>query len=1149
MRCRTMTVLFFIVLALAATTAWAQTVSSSVKGVVVDPSGAVIPGAACALTDQATGRTLEASAWSDGNFTFPNVPPGTYTLRIEASGFKVMTVTGVVVHTSEVRTLGNLTLRVGEVKESVSVSAEIAVVQVQLASGEKSGLVSGDQLNSIALKGRDFFGMLQTLPGVVDTNAGRETLHTTSIQGIYINGGSDRSKNYSVDGVFSLNSSNGTTAIQPNLDAIGEVKVLTANYAAEYGRMSSGVISVITKSGTSDFHGSGWANFRNEALNANSFFNNARGTPKSSYRYRTYGYSIGGPIYIPKRFNTGKDKLFFFFSQEYSPLTKDYGSRLVTTPSEAERKGDFSHSYDVNGALIVVKDPLSGLPFPGNIVPVNRISRAGQALLNAFPVPNFADPDPKNLYKWNLISTYSGPTDIRNDVLRIDYNPVPTLNVSYRYMRNVQTDTKPWDDWKTNNNFLLTPLTTGSPGRSHMIQATKTFSPTLVNDAKFAYTLSNPYSDFVDPSKMTRAAFGNLPELYPDPGVRDKAPNAYFGGQPANTIRLISNPVQPWSWRGRNFTLADNLSKVWSRHTLKVGFNWDRYRATSSDTRGPASGTFDFARASTNPFDSGHGFSNALLGNFASYTELSRLVTKDTLLNVFEMYVQDDWRVSRRLTLNLGLRTVSQPPEYDVRPNSAAHFDPSLYVAGNSPAIYVPARDANGKRAGMDPISGTFVPAAYIGLFVPNTGDPANGSAVCGSNGHPRGCFTRSPIFLQPRFGFAYDVFGNGATAVRGGFGIFFDTPDANSFESSAGNPPISYTPSLFFGNLDTMASGTGLIGPSNMPSQAAIGHLPLPMTMNFSLGIQHQTRGILFDVSYVGSQARHSLMRRELNPIPMFARFDPANADPTSPGKALPDNFMRRYAGYGSITPYEMSGNSNYNALQIAVNRRLARGLQFGVSYTFSKVLGDTAISAYFPTRQWNYGPLSHDRSQAFVFNYIYDLPNLGAKSGFRPASWILDNWQLSGITSFISGAPFTPGFSTTDGQDITGSSEGPRILVVGDPKLDQSERTFYKNFNTSAFARPALGTFGNAGVGILRGPGISNWDIALAKRFPLGSEARFVQFRTEFFNAWNHTQFSALNTSARFNPAGQQINPTFGAYTATRPPRIIEISARVVF
>jgi len=512
--------------------------------------------------------------------------------------------------------------------------------------------------------------------------------------------------------------------------------------------------------------------------------------------------------------------------------------------------------------------------------------------------------------------------------------------------------------------------------------------------------------------------------------------------------------------------------------------------------------------------------------------------------------VQDNWRVSKRLTLDFGLRLVTQPPEYDLNPAAASHFNPSLYAAGKSPAIYRPAFDASGKRVGIDPISKQLVPASYIGLFVPNTGNPANGSAVCGSNGYPAGCFTRAGLFFAPRFGFAYDLFGNGKTAIRGGFGIFYDTADANSFETSEGNPPVSFTPVEYYGTLSTISGSTGLIGPSTLSSQVEVGHVPVPMTMNYSFGIQHQMmQNVVAEVSYVGSQVRHSLMTREINPIPMYARFDPRNADPTSPGKPLPDNFLRPYYGYGSITPYEMTGTSNYNALQAALNRRFSKGFQVGVAYTFSKDLGATGLSPYFAPRQRNYGPLGQDRTHVFVLNYMYELPKLGAKTGFKPAHWVLDGWQVSGITSFVSGSPFTPGFSTTDGQDITGSTEGARITVVGNPNLDKSRRNFYQNFNTAAFARTPLGNFGNAGVNILRGPGVNNWDLALAKRFHLWSEQRYVQFRTEAFNAWNHPQFSGLDTTARFDPTGKQVNPTFGAFTSARSPRIIQISARIVF
>ena len=1132
------------------TTAFAQNVTSAVTGLVTDPSRFGIAAASTRLTDQATGRVLVAETWVDGTFTYPSVPAGTYTLRIETQGFKILEIKDVVVNANEVRALGKIVLQLGDVRESITVTAEATLAAVQLASGERSGLVSGAQLNDIALKGRDFWAMLQTLPGVVDDGSeGRETINWTDNRGTYINGGSDQSKNYSVDGIFSLNTSNSTTVIQPNMDATAEVSVLTTNYQAEYGRMSSGVISVITKSGTRDFHGSGWAYVRHEALNANNFFNNRTGTPKSRYRYQIYGYSIGGPLYIPRKFNTDKNKLFFFFSQEFDPITTDYGTMFSTMPTGLERRGDFSHSYDVNGALIVIKDPLTGKQFPGNLIPSDRISGIGQSLLNSFPLPNYTDPNPQNRYQWNYRSTFSARTPLSNTVLRLDYNPFQTLSVSYRLVRNTQKTQPPWNNWEIGNNFLLTPMKEFTPGTSHLVQLTKVFSPTIINEAKFAYTLSNVSSDYADRSKVMRSATGNLPQLYSDSGSPDFSPDISFGSYPANAATLSLGPGD-WYWRGTQYSFIDNLSKVWSKHTLKVGLAVDYYRANARDTRSLWRGAYSFARDTNNPFDSNDGFSNALLGTFDTYTELTARAKKNTVLKVIEEYIQDNWRVTKGLTLDLGVRFVSQPPEFDRNSGAVARFDPSLFVSGKSPVLYVPALDPSGQRVGMDPTTRTLVPAAYIGLFVPNTGNPADGSAVCGSDGYPAGCFKRNWIFAAPRFGFAYDLFGSGKTGLRGGFGIFYDTPDANSFESSEGNPPVSYIPVQYYGNLSTMSSSTGLIGPSTLSSQAGGGRLRLPTTMNFSLGIQHQApKNFVVDVSYVGSQVRHLLLTREINAIPMFARFDPANADPTLPGKPLPDDFLRRYIGYSSITSYEMTGTSSYHSLQAALNRRFASGLQLGIAYTFSKALGATGTSPYFSTRKWMYGPLPQDRRHVFVASYVYELPRIGTKTGFKPAGWILDNWQVSGMTSFATGAPVTPGFSTTDGQDITGSSEDARVTVVGNPNLPENQRSFYRNFNTNAFVRTPQGSFGNAGIGILREPGVNNWDLAISKNFPLWAEQRYLRFRAEFFNAWNHTQFSNVDTTAAFNQAGQQVNPTFGAFTAARSPRIIQLSARVSF
>jgi hypothetical protein len=323
---------------------------------------------------------------------------------------------------------------------------------------------------------------------------------------------------------------------------------------------------------------------------------------------------------------------------------------------------------------------------------------------------------------------------------------------------------------------------------------------------------------------------------------------------------------------------------------------------------------------------------------------------------------------------------------------------------------------------------------------------------------------------------------------------------------------------------------------------------------MNFSVGVQHQISNVVLDVSYVGTLSRNLLYEFNINPIPMFAHFNAANADPTQPSKPLPDNYLRPYKGFGDILVYDNGASANYHSLQVAVNRRLREGLQFGAAYTFSKALdvadSDTSqVSPYFPARSRNYGPAGFDRTHALVFNYVYDLPKPAAHLAFRPAHWVADGWQLAGITSFVSGAPFTPTFSTTNGMDITGSTEGARIQVLGTPTLSKADKTFYRTFNTGVFGLPSVGTFGNAGVGILRGPGINNWDISASKRFPLFAESRWIQFRAELFNGLNHAQFSGIYTAAQFNPAGQQVNPNFGAYSASRAPRIIQLSLKAVF
>jgi hypothetical protein len=302
-----------------------------------------------------------------------------------------------------------------------------------------------------------------------------------------------------------------------------------------------------------------------------------------------------------------------------------------------------------------------------------------------------------------------------------------------------------------------------------------------------------------------------------------------------------------------------------------------------------------------------------------------------------------------------------------------------------------------------------------------------------------------------------------------------------------------------------------------------------------------------------VGSLARHLIIQRNINSIPMYAHFDPANIDPTTKS-ALPDNFLRPYLGMGSINMRTFDGTSNYHGMQLSVNRRMSKGLQYGVSYTFSKSLGVAGadfggVSYYFPVRNYNYGPLPYDIPHMLMINYNYEVPNLGRKYNSWLLGLVTDNWMISGITSFMSGTPFTPGFSTSDGQDITGSQEGARIVQIATPNLSSSDRTFQRNFNTEAFARPAQRTFGNIGVNTMRSPSWSNWDMSFTKRFPLKSEQRSFALRGEFYNIWNHTEFNGYNTTARFDATGKQINANFGVLTGTRDPRKIQLSLRFMF
>ncbi len=1131
--------------------AYAQNVNGSVSGTVKDTGGAVIPGAEVALTNLAT-KNVEKTLTNDvGIFLFPSVLPGTYNVTVTMTGFRTFQMKDLAVVTNEKRTTGDIVLEVGGIQEVVEVEA--VATPVQTSSSERAGLVSGDQILNVAIKGRDFIGLLSTLPGVVDTNAGsREVTMTGNVlNGLHVNGGRTNSIMYALDGISSVDTgSNSSVQNQPNMDSISEVTLLSSNFQAEYGRNSAGTINVTIKGGSSSFHGAAYWYYRDRSLNANNFFSNRTGTARSAYHFNNAGYNIGGPIYFPGKFNTNKDKLFFFFSQEFVRRNLYQNPRFVTTPTALEREGDFSQTFDLSSKLIAIKDPTTGASFPGNVIPKTRINALGQSILKFFPLPNYSEADPALKYARNYRSDAFGKNPRRQEVLRVDYNPTATLRMYFRGIRDNDDEEWPYGSWVSGDvNYDLVNTLRPQRGRGGVVRITKIINARLVNEFTFGATTRGQTFNPVDASKVARSRMGNVGQWYPGSNESHAIPNVTFGG-----VQNYINPSLgniPYTNENPVFAWTDNFNWLMGSHQFKFGIYIERMR--KDEVGGPNTrGSFAFGRDTNNPYDSNYAFSNAILGNFTSYSEGTFRPYSHYRYTMVEWFAQDSWKIARNFTLDYGVRFYNSPPGHDDRFNITT-FDTTQYSPSKMAVLLRPWKDAKGARVAVDPRNGTIYPVPYIGLFAPGSGSYSSGMVVGGKDG-ASGLYTTPAVSIGPRIGFAWDPFCNGKTAIRGGFGLFYDRPQGNVYSGTQGQPPVAYSPTLYYGSLDTFLQSAGALGPTGVTA-VQVGKQKLPRVANFSLGIQRDIGfNTVVDVSYVGAVGRNLLYQRNINAIGMFARFDPANVDFTT-GRVLADTFLRPYLGFNDINMRGFGATSSYNSIQTAVNRRMARGIQFGLAYTFSKSLGVGSAdfdgtSPYFPIRQRNYGRLSFDITHTFAFNYTYEIPSLGKRFNNQPLHVLLGNWMISGITSFSSGTPFTPGFSTVDGADITGSTEGARINVTGDPKLSKSEKTFAKNFNTGVFARPASKTFGNAGIGMLTGPGINNWDFNLTKRVPLGiGEGRYVQFRTELYNAFNHTQFAGMDTTARFDATGAQVNANFGAYTSARDPRRIQFSLRVMF
>jgi hypothetical protein len=1149
-----------------------QTITGAITGSVADKTGAVIPNAEISLLNEATGVIRKTQSNETGVFVFDAVQPGTYTVKVEKTGFRRFERTGVVLTANQRLPVGNIELAIGEITEIVTVRSEGETVKTD--SAENSGLLSATQLDVSIVRGRDPINLLKVLPGV------------TQMSGI--TGSSERDErsvgggNQSLGGRFGsfspniagtrLNWSNLSLDGQPGgdadivglfnetigIEAVGEMKAVLSNYSAEYGRNSGAVVNLVTKSGTKDFHGNAYFFKRHEKLNANDFFFNRSGLQKTAYRYGTPGFTIGGPVFVPEKFNANKDKVFFFYAQEHWRTTQPTGLVRVTVPTELERQGDFSQSIDQNGQLIRVIDPVTKQQFPGNILPANRINRNGQVLLNVIPRPNRLDRNvTAGAYNFEWTDIVELPK--LNQVMRLDFHPT-TRDALYLRAKRWRSNARSFTDndgFKGGLPLLHTRyLYTDS---SAQIGHTRTINPTTVNEFNIgirgAKEIRSPESpDEFDPVIKPKVGY-TLGQLFPEANPYNFIPGASFGGVPSASAITYDTRI-PHDGGDNRLTITDNFSFLRGSHNPKLGFYLER-TWTSEGKRSNAlqSGNFNFGRDPNNPLDSNYAFGNALLGNFASYTEASRQSVDSGKNYVFEWFAQDTWKTTPRLTLSYGLRFSWFSP-WRVRGRAeGAVLALERYDRAKVPVFFRPALDANGTRVGQNPITGELVPTPLIGAFVPGTGDPVNGMVLGTDTSYPDGFREHQPVQFGPRFGFAYDVFGDAKTAIRGGFGVTKQTSSSTQLYlwETTTNPPIQFAPNIFYGTMDTLLGSQGVLFPSNVSAQEK--NDKTPTVYNYSLGIQRNIGlDTVLDISYVGNTARHLFQDRNINTIPYGARFNPANADPTSPSRALPDNFFRPFPGYGTIRYLETSGYSNYNSLQVSANRRFTSGPQIGVAYTWSKTMGLTdgdggRLPMYQPYRVWSYGKTKFDQTHIVSINYVWELPKASKVWPNPVISAVLDNWKLSGITTFASGLPYDITFSTTDNADIAGGGDGERVVMLANPILPRSERSINHWFNTSAFGRPARGTFGNAPKDVFRGPGINNWDTTLIRNIPLWSEARYLQVRMEMYNAFNHTQFQFVDNAARFDPAGNQVNGRFGQPISTRPPRIIQFGLSFYF
>ena len=1253
--------------------ALAQTSSGSVRGTVADQNGGVIGGANVTLSATVGDLTRQFKTDSSGNFFFEDVPPGDYRVKVEQPGFKAFINNRVTVAISERVALHEIRLAVGDVSSSIQVIAETAHVQTD--TSDKTITVNRTQIDDTPAAGRNFLNILRSLPGTTQTTTfdGRGgTGAAGSGTQVSINGGAGQFL-VTLDGVASQDSgAPGNSGYQaPSIDAIGEVQVMVSNYTAEYGARNGGQLNVTIKNGTNQFHGSAYYYWRHEMLDANEWFNNkntvtingipGQANPKPLYRYQNPGGTIGGPLYIPKtNFNRNKDKLFFFYSQDYLYHKGTNGPNHYTMPTALERQGNFSQTTTTAGVLIPVIDPTTGAQFPGNIVPANRISGLGSAMMNMFPLPNGLDPSGQRQYNYTSSWTQNDP--VQDKILRIDYNIDKNTTVYVRGLQDyyavegvgslLQPTGGPWGQFLSQY---------GVPNVGLVANVIHTFKPNLINEfvwgvnrshqivkpigvsggggnalgggascpasssAPFAYScdqLGSPIFVATAGPQAGQNMTPALPNFFPGANSLNLLPNLNLGSGGGFSVQSAGQGITnaptfgydtrwPFSGTDQITSITDNITWIKNGHSIKGGFyfEYDSRNVTMYNNFNTP-GTFYFASDTANSNDSGYPYSNMLLGSAFAYGVDNKRQVNHARYATYELFLQDTWKISRRLTIDYGLRVQSIGPEYSQGATIGA-FRNSLYSSSQVGQLLFPSLNAAGKKIAVDPRNGAVYPYAQAVTFDPAS-YPAGQYPWSGIQNYNTNFWNRGAPNLGPRIGLAYDVFGDGKMAVRGGFGIFYGraTSVDQIAAQAAGNglqevAPNFLSPAYPYPTFPSLAGSQAFYAPQ--PVYGGTTNILNPQTIQWSIGVQRDVgHGTILDVSYVGWVTHHgfNLTGWDANNIAPYTTWKPtagpgtnscgqvlafidptnANINPTTclGGADLNSNLIRGivgYQGWSNIYVSTNSGESNYNALQAQINKRFGSRLQFNTNFTWSKALSYTRSQDIPDKLTYN---VTSNRPFAENINFGYRMPNgtaLLGQSDFAKnpvMKGVFDGWNVNGVISLFSGTPFTVNCAATNTPvgywygtpintpalrcQMNGSiwlpagSTPSSVGSLSDPRLWWPLNAGPGVNNSNAgFSLPGPNSFGlgNTPLALTLGPGFENFDLSVYKDFYLGKETRVLELRAETFNAFNHFNPSNPNSSLSYNwQTGVQSTANFGTVTtAQNTARHMALSLRFRF